>query len=268
MDGHWTVGEVAKMAHVTVRTLHHYDEIGLLTPADRSPAGYRSYDAADLERLRSILLYRELGFALEAIAGLLDVPAPEQATALRAQRELLGRKVRRLESVARAVDRTLEAMEKGEPMSTDELFEGFESWDAPDEVKSQQAEHGAEARGRWGETDAYRQSMRRARGYRKEDWARIRAEQEAIEADMAGLLAAGADPEGEEAMAAAERHRRHISASFYDCAPGMHAGLADMYEADARFRAHYEERAEGLAAFVAAAIRANARRTEGGSGAP
>jgi len=261
MSGPWTVGEVAEMAHVTVRTLHHYDEIGLLTPADRSPAGYRMYDASDLVRLRSILLYRELAFPLETIAGLLDVPAPEQAAALRAQRELLGRKARRLESVMRAVDRTLEAMEKGETMGTDELFEGFESsWDAPEAVKAQQAGHGDEARERWGETDAYRQSMRRARGYRKEDWERIRAEQEVIEADLADLLAAGADPEGEEAMAAAERHRRHIDASFYDCPPAMHAGLADMYEADARFRAHYEERAEGLAAFVAAAIRANARR--------
>ena len=77
---------------------------------------------------------------------------------------------------------------------------------------------------------------------------------------MARLLAAGADPEGEEAMAGAEAMRLHIDRWFYPCSPAMHSGLADLYESDARFRAHYEERAEGLAAFVAQAIRANAAR--------
>ena len=134
-------------------------------------------------------------------------------------------------------------------------------------MKEHQAKHQKEVVERWGDTDAYKQSMRRARGYSRQDWERIKAEQEAVEADMAALLAAGADPAGEEAMAVAERHRRHIHDNFYACSYGMHAGLADMYEADPRFAAHYEERAEGLCAFTVAAIRANAMRAWDG-GAP
>lgn len=258
----WTVSEVARMAHVTVRTLHHYDDIGLLHPSDRTEAGYRLYSQAELERLHLVLLYRELGFSLEAIGQLLDEPALDRAKALRAQRELLEEKVSRTRAVIRAVDRTLETMERGTEMDAETMFEGFEGFD--------HAEHAEEAKERWGGTDAYRESMRRAKSYGKEDWAEMKREMEAIEADMAALLAVGKDPEGAEAMAVAERHRQHIERWFYPCGYRMHAGLADMYEADPRFAAHYEERAEGLAAFNASAIRANAMRAwdeDGASGA-
>src|SRR5690606_2430234 len=145
--------------------------------------------------------------------------------------------------------------------NSDEMGEAFDAFaNAPDEVRAHQAEHGAEAMERWGDTSAYRESMRRARGYSKADWERIGAEGEEAETRMAALLASGADPAGEEAMAGAEAMRRHIGRWFYPCSYRLHAGLADMYEADPRFTAHYERRAEGLAAFVAAAIRANAVR--------
>lgn len=117
-----------------------------------------------------------------------------------------------------------------------------------------------EARERWGHTDAYKESARRAKAFGPQDWARIKAEGEDIEAGMAALLAAGEAPDGEKAMALAEQARLHIARWFYPCSHKMHAGLADMYMADARFTAHYEERAAGLAAFVAGAIKANARR--------
>lgn len=260
MVGQWTVSEVARMAHVTVRALHHYDDIGLLVPSSRTNAGYRLYDVGDLERLQQILLYRELEFPLDGIARMLEEAAPDRALALRAQRELLAEKARRLESILGVVDRMLESMERRERMSAAELFEGFGALDAPDEVKAQEAKHREEVQERWGDTDAYRESMRRTRKYTQRDWAEIKAESESIEADMAVLLAAGEEPGGEAAMAVAERHRQHISRWFYPCRPAMHAGLADMYEADPRFSAHYEARARGLAAFTAAAVRANARR--------
>jgi len=120
-----------------------------------------------------------------------------------------------------------------------------------------------EARERWGHTDAYKESARRAKQYRAEDWAKIKAEGDSIEAGMAALLAAGEAPEGPKAMDQAAQARLHIDRWFYPCSHTMHAGLADMYLADARFTAHYEERAAGLAAFVAAAIKANARRAAG-----
>lgn len=147
------------------------------------------------------------------------------------------------------------------------MFEGFEAFEnAPADVKSHQAKHGAEAKERWGETDAYRESMRRAKGYGRGDWERMKAEGEALEAEMASLLAAGESPAGESAMAVAERMRTYIGSWFYECSHRMHAGLADMYEADPRFRAHYDDRAEGLASFVAESIRANAMRAwDGGA---
>lgn len=261
MKARWRVSEVARMAHVTVRTLHHYDEIGLLVPWERSQAGYRYYSEADLERLHQILLYRELGFPLEGIGTLLDEPAMDRQTALRAQRGLLEEKRRRTEAVIRAVDRTLESMERGTTMNTEELFEGFEDLtDAPEDVRAHHAKHAGEVKQRWGNTDAYKESMRRVKGYSKEDWNEIQDQGDQNEARMAALLAAGADPEGDEPMAAAEAMRQHIGRWFYPCSYEMHAGLADMYEADPRFAAHYEECATGLASFVARAIRANAMR--------
>jgi MerR family transcriptional regulator, thiopeptide resistance regulator len=259
----WTVSQVARMAHVTVRTLHHYDEIGLLVPSGRSRSGYRLYGHDDLERLHQVLVYRELGLPLDGIATLLDEPVLDRRAALLAQRELLVRKAGKTEAVIRAVDRMLKAMERGAKMSREELNQGFDALaDAPEDVRAHQAKHGREAAERWGETDGYRESARRAGSYGREDWERIKAEADAIEADMAVLLAAGQAAEGEEAMAVAERHRQHISRWFYPCSHAMHRGLADMYEADPRFTAHYEERAQGLAAFNAVAIRANAARAE------
>jgi len=117
-----------------------------------------------------------------------------------------------------------------------------------------------EARERWGHTDAYKESARRTQGYTKDDLAGIKAEMEDIEARMAELMSSGAPARGDAAMAVAEEARLHIDRWYYPCSPGMHAGLADMYTADPRFRAHYDERAAGLAEFVATAIKANAAR--------
>src|SRR5215470_15345685 len=93
--GH-TVGAVAKLAGITVRTLHLYDEIGLLSPSDRSATGYRRYDNADLERLQQIMFYRELGFPLEEIAEIIDDPAADPASHLRRQHELVSERIGRL----------------------------------------------------------------------------------------------------------------------------------------------------------------------------
>ena len=115
-----------------------------------------------------------------------------------------------------------------------------------------------EARERWGHTDAWRESVQRTRGYTEDDWARIRAEGDEVFGRMAALIAEGRSPGSAAAMDLAEAHRRHIDRWFYACSPDMHRGLASMYTADPRFSAYFEERREGLAAFVADAIRANA----------
>ncbi|MEJ2204202.1 MAG: TipAS antibiotic-recognition domain-containing protein [Gemmatimonadota bacterium] len=113
---------------------------------------------------------------------------------------------------------------------------------------------------RWGDTEAYRESSRRTSGYAPADWQKINAELEEIEAALAQALANGEAPDGLRAMDLAEAARLHIDRWYYPCSHAMHVGLADMYTADPRFEGHYEDRAEGLAAFVSAAIKANAAR--------
>lgn len=254
VDASWTVGDVANRAHVSVRTLHHYDEIGLVTPRDRTAAGYRLYGPEELERLHQVLLFRELGLSLDAIAGLLGESAAERQRALVMQRQALEARRRRTDVVIRAVDRAIHALERGGAMSETELFEGFDDFD--------QARYEDEAKERWGHTEAYAESRRRTKGYGKADWSAVKEEGDGIMARMAERMWEGADADGEAAMDVAEEHRRHIGLRFYDCSPKMHAGLADMYEADARFGEYFEKRAEGLTAFVSAAIRANAERRE------
>lgn len=251
----WTVGEVAHAAHVTVRTLHHYDEVGLLVPRSRSGAGYRHYDRSDLERLQRVLCYRRLGFSLDQIAELLDGET-DALEHLHRQHALLREEAGRVQQMIATLEKTMEARQMGINLTPDELFEVFGEHDP--------TEHADEARERWGDTDAYRQSQQRTAGYSKQDWLRVKERQQAVEARFARALAAGEPADGPEAMAAAEEHRRQIDETFYECGYEMHRGLAEMYVGDDRFAAHYDEIAPGLAAYVHDAIVANADRAERG----
>ena len=253
VESGWRVGEVARLAHVTVRTLHHYDEIGLLVPSARSEAGYRRYSEEDLRRLQQILLLRELGFTLEAIQQLVDDPAFDRRKALEEQRAMLLEQRTRTEAILRGVERALAEMNGEGTMSDDELFEGFEAFNRQyeDEVEE-----------RWGDTDAYKESMRRTKKYTKEDWKRFKAESEAAGKRWIEVQASGAAPTSAQAMELAEAARLQIDRWFYPCSHEMHRKLADMYESDPRFTATYEKMAPGMCAFVSAAIRANADRRE------
>ncbi|MFF5177634.1 MerR family transcriptional regulator [Micromonospora sp. NPDC000316] len=246
----YTVGQVAKVAGVTVRTLHHYDEIGLLSPSGRTPAGYRRYDDADLQRLQLVLYYRELGFPLEQIAEIIDEPAADPAAHLRRQHELLTVRIKRLQEMLAAIEFAMEASKLNINLTPEERFEVFGDF-TPEE-------HEAEAERRWGDTDAYRESNRRAAGHSKEDWLRIKAENEEWGRQIVAVLTSGAPADSPEAMELAEEHRQIISRWFYECSYEIHTGLADMYLADERFTAHYENIAPGLAEYLNEAIHANA----------
>ena len=246
------VGEVAALAGVTVRTLHHYDRIGLLSPSERTPAGYRRYTPSDLDRLHQVLVYRELGFPLEEIATLLDDPAADPLAHLRRQLALLRDRLDRTRAMVAAVEKEMEAHTMGISLTPEERFEVFGEHDP--------SQYDAEVEQRWGETDAYRESRRRTSSYTKDDWLRIKAEGADVERRFAEALRAGVAADSEQAMDVAEEHRQHISRWFYDCPPEMHAGLGRMYVEDERFTAHYEEIAPGLAQYVSTAVQANARR--------
>jgi DNA-binding transcriptional MerR regulator len=121
----FTVSQVSRLAHVTVRTLHHYDEIGLLVPSQRTDKGYRLYTEADLQRLQQVLLFKELGFALDAIASLIDEPAAERRAALLNQREKLRVERRKTEAVLRAIETAIHALEGDDTMDEKKMFDGF-----------------------------------------------------------------------------------------------------------------------------------------------
>jgi len=249
-DRRHKVKELSKAAGVSIRTLHHYDAIGLLVPSGRTEAGYRLYTDDDLLRLQQILIGRELGLALEEIRKMLDDPDFDYGRALTRQRaELVGR-LDRTRRMLHAVDAALATLQQeDERMDLKQIFDGFDPEPYEPEVKE-----------RWGDTDAYEESARRTRGYSTEDWKRYKAENEEILRDAAEAMKAGGRPSDDAVMDIAERHRLSIDRWFYPCTRQTHAGLADMYEADERFAVHIDGRAEDLTAFLSAAIRANARR--------
>lgn len=253
----YTVGQLAALAGVTVRTLHHYDRIGLLRPDERTGSGaYRVYGPSAVERLHRILSYRELGLGLEEIATLLDDPEADRLAHLRRQDRLLRDRIARLEEMVGAVQLMMEAEQMSVDLTAEERFELFGDFDPE--------AHAEEAKERWGDTEAFRESQRRAAAYGVEEWREIKAAGEEIEAGLAAALAAGESSHSDAAMDLAERHRAHISRWFYECKPEIHRGLAEMYVADPRFTKHYDDRAPGLAAYVRDAILANAERGESG----
>ena len=253
-----TVGQVAAAYGITVRTLHHYDEIGLLEPSERTPAGYRMYSPADLARLQSIVVYRRLDFGLEQIAELLAAEASDDASAarvehLRRQRATVATRLEELSELVGAIDRALEREMSNQPATPQDMKELFgESFD----------DHESEAQERWGETDAWKESRRRTRHYTKADWAQVKEESDALGQAFVDAKRAGLPPTSTEAMDAAEAHRQHIDTRFYACSPAFHRNLGELYTSDPRYIEGYDGTyAEpGLSEYVRAAIDANADR--------
>lgn len=253
-DNGYSVGEVARLAGVTIRTLHHYGEIGLLVPAGRSAAGYRQYSEADLDRLARILYYRELDFPLEDIATMLGgggPNGPSVAEHLARQHKLLCERLARTQAMVAAIEREMEATMTGNKLTPEEKLEIFgadydSSWEG-------------EAEQRWGNTAAWQQSQQRTARFSKSDWKRVKAEGDQFNDELVAAFISGAAPDSEVAIALAEKHRGMVG-QFYDCSYAMHRGLADMYLADERFTANYEKLAPGMAQWVHDAIHANADR--------
>jgi DNA-binding transcriptional MerR regulator len=247
-----TIGETAQLAKVSVRTLHHYDKLGILKPSARTDAGYRLYDTDDLERLHRVLVFRELGFSLPEIANIITDPDFDQTEALRAQRSLLAEKARRTDAMLAAIDSALSAAEGGNDMSDQEreamfgeLFDGFDPAEYEEEVEE-----------RWGETNAYKQSAARTKRYTKADWQQIKDEGETNTAEFIRLMDAGVAPDAPEAMAAAAEKHAQLEKWFYDAPLEMFANLSDMWVDDPRFRKNIDKPREGLAEYERAAVKA------------
>lgn len=247
----YSVGRVAEVAGVTVRTLHHYDGIGLLRPSERTHAGHRRYSDSDLDRLQRILFYRELGFPLDEVATLLDDPDTDPREHLRRQHQVLTERIEQLQKMAAAVRHNMEAQKMGVNLTPEEKFEVFGDHD-PDQYQ-------AEAEERWGHTEAYQESQRRAASFTKDDWKRTMAEHDDVCRRMAALRESGAPATSADAMVLAEEHRAWIG-NHYECDYELHRCIADMYVSDERFTATYDAFAPGFAVYLRDAIHANADR--------
>lgn len=245
-----TVGAVAALVGVSVRTLHHWDRIGLAPPSRRTWSEHRVYDDDDVARIHRVLVYRELGFPLAEIRVLLDDPAVDEAAHLARQRELLLDRIAHLQEMVSAVDRLKEANAVNTPLTPEDRAEIFgtewqESWQT-------------EAEERWGGTPQWAQSQQRSASMSKEDWRRVKAGTDTLNADLAAAARAGLDPAAPDAAALVARHRASISA-FYDCTRSMQVLLARMYRQDPRFSETYESIEPGLTEWIVAAVEADAR---------
>ncbi|MDA8344229.1 MAG: MerR family transcriptional regulator [Thermaerobacter sp.] len=192
----YTVKMLADLAGVSVRTLHHYDAIGLVRPDERTGAGYRVYHRGDLERLQQVLFFKELGLGLGEIKEVLDQPDFDRRQALLGHKELLRRRKERIERLIRAVDRTLQSMEEGTAVEEKVMFDGFDS-----------AQYEEEVRRRWGHTAAYKESQERMKDYTQADFEAIQREQ----TEILKAIAALADKPPDDPEVLAEIRRMHLS---------------------------------------------------------
>jgi DNA-binding transcriptional MerR regulator len=237
-----TVGAVAAVTGVSVRTLHHYDHIGLVVPSVRTPARYRGYTDADIERLHLVLVYRSVGMPLDEIRALLDEPSADVLGHLRRQHGLLLEQAERLQRTIKAVEELMNAHRQGIQLTAEKQVEIFGTTSVGEE-------YAAEAEKRWGDTDAWKQSQQRVSQFSKQDWIATRAEGDALLEALAQAKRGGVKPGSAEANELASRHRSSIE-RFHDCGDEMHHNLVHMYLADQRFTRYYDDVEPGLAQSV------------------
>lgn len=245
---YYRIKEVADMVGVSIRTLHHYDQINLIKPKSVTPAGYRLYTEEELERLQQVLFFKELDFTLQEIKEILDSPDFDRKHALKAQRELLLKKKKRLEKIIKSVEKTIDSIEGGIEMNNNEMFDGLDMT----EIEKHKEKYAEETKQKYGNSDAYKESMKKTSKYTKEDWARIMKRGEEINKRIAALMDKGpADAEVQQAVA---QWRQYITDSFYTCTPEIFKGLADLYVDDERFTKNIDKYRPGLAQFLREAM--------------
>lgn len=251
----YTVSDVARLSGVSVRALHHYDEIGLLKPGHVGGNGYRYYGQDQLLRLQQILFHRELGFRLEAIGQILDDPAFDLPAALRAQRTQLEGQAKRYRQLVRTLDQTLAALEGKTDMDDHATFRGF----APEK----QAAHEAWLVDRFGDgvRTEIEGSKRRMHALSQGQFDGLVAEVETLEVEMAKAMASGLPADSAAVSATVARHHAWIGRSW-NRTPTAEAyrNLALIYEENPDFRARYEGRAVGFTEYLVSAMRAFAAR--------
>lgn len=242
----YTVKQLADLAGVSVRTLHHYDDVGLLEPAKQEKNGYRQYGEKELLILQQILFFRELDFPLDEIKRVMSNPSFDMEAALHDQRTMLELKKKRLNGLIKTIDKTLKKIEHKTPMNEQDLKETYDAF-GEDTVKK----YAEEVKQRWGHTEAYKQSMERYAKTTKEDLEKYKHDADIFMKKVAETADKGAtSPEFQELIA------QHFNAlrTWYEPNFEMYRGLATMYVDDPRFTAYYEKYKPGLAKIFSEAM--------------
>lgn len=236
-----TVHEVSKLTGVSVRTLHHYDEIGLLKPTEVTEAGYRLYDDTALERLQHILLFRELQFPLKDIKEILDSPDFERNRALEQQIELLTLKKEHLENLimfARGIK------------CIGVRYMDFSAFDT-----KKLDEYAAQAKESWGKTDAYKEFEEKSKNWTEDTSKNIAKDMMSLFVEFGDLMRTGHTPDSAEAQEQVKKLQSYITANFYNCTPQILAGLGKMYACGGEFTENIDKfGGEGTAEYSSKAI--------------
>ena len=238
-----SVSETAKLLGVSVRTLHYYDEIGLLAPSETTEAGYRFYGEEAIAQLQQILFFRELGFSLKDIAEILARPDYDRTPALQKRRALLLLQRQHIDALLALVDDTIGGKNEMKQQATTAA-----------DIQAAKEKYAAETKARWGKTAAYQESET----HRAAD---TDAEKAAAAEDANAIFAAFAAhmdqaPGAPEVQALVKRWQDHITKYYYTCSKEILAGLGQMYVGDARFTETLDHFGDGNARFMSEAIAA------------
>ncbi|WP_059044951.1 MerR family transcriptional regulator [Paenibacillus rubinfantis] len=245
----YTIQKLGNLAGVSTRTLRYYDEIGLLKPARTSSSGYRIYSQREVDLLQQILFYRELGLSLEDIRSIVTDPDFDGARALREHRNQLLDKRKQLDALIANVEKTMASQEGRIQMSDREKFEGFKR----QMIEENEQKYGREIREKYGE-DKVEQSNRKLMNMTEEEYEKVTQLSNELNATLAEAFKTG-DPAGELAQKAADLHKQWLTFHWSEYSKEAHAGLAQMYVDDERFKAYYDKDQPGTAEFLRDAIR-------------
>ncbi|BCN31626.1 MerR family transcriptional regulator [Anaeromicropila herbilytica] len=235
------INEVAKLSGVTVRTLHYYDEIGLLKPNETTESGYRLYTKESLETLQQILFFREMNFPLSQIKEIMTNPNYDKEQALNKHKELLLKKRDRIDKLITLVNHTIEG----------EVDMSFKEFDMT-EIEKAKNQYATEVKERWGHTEAYAESEKKTKNYDKEQWSQLNEEGASI------LKRFGENrhsrPDSDSSRELVQQWKEYITDNFYTCTNEILSGLGLMYIHDERFKKNIDKYGEGTAEYMAKSI--------------
>lgn len=248
---YYKVKEVSEMVGISVRTLHHYDKIGLLKPHHKDKeSGYRQYSEANLVSLQQICFFKELDFSLSEIKHYLEDETIDIGDLLDKHKTLMEKKVERLLKIIDTIDRTKTKNERGEIMSHEELFDGFDM----SEIEAHKAKYAEEVEAKWGGSDAFAQSKARTDKYTPGDWKRIQEKTNGTYRAMVSMMEKGIEVSDDRVQELTGKLRDYITEDFYDCTMEIFEGLGQMYVNDPRFEKNLNKHGDGFAKYLSDAV--------------